>query len=129
MRLPQAEVIASLWSGIIAENLDIYATPGGLASPEAETIFLCYTSGLPGTCPVGGQPGEAAELAAWAAVLGLEAGDLDDLVHDAHIRQASRTNSGGLLPASSACCFACCQAGGRLKPVTGDSPPLESGSP
>ena len=81
----RAEVIAGLWSDIIAENPKLYGTPGGLASLEAETIFLPCTSGLPGTSPTGdsGQPGDADELAAWAAGLGLEAGDLDDLVHDA----------------------------------------------
>ena len=91
----RADVIASLWSDIIAENPELYGTPGGLASLEAETIFLPCTSGLPGTSPAGdsGQPGEAEELAAWAAGLGLEAGDLDDLVHDAYSRQASETNN------------------------------------
>lgn len=85
----RAEVIASLWSDIIAENPELYGTPGGLASLEAETIFL------PGTSPAaaGSRPGE---LAAWAAGLGLEAGDLDDLVHDAYSRQASEVNNGGL---------------------------------
>ena len=76
----------------------MYGGPGGLASLEAETIFLPCTSGLPGTSPAGdgGQPGEADELAAWAAGLGLEAGDLDDLVHDGYSRQASEVNNGGL---------------------------------
>ncbi len=94
----QADVIASLWSDIIAEDPGLYGTPGGLASLEAETIFLPCASGLPGTSPAGdsGQPGEADELAAWAAGLGLEAGDLDDLVHDAYSRQASEVNNGGL---------------------------------
>jgi hypothetical protein len=94
----RAEVIADLWSDIIAENPELYGTPGGLSSLEAETIFLPCTSGLPDTSPAGdsGQPGEADELAAWAAGLGLEAGDLDDLVHDAYSRQASETNNGGL---------------------------------
>ena len=56
----RADVIASLWSDIIAENPELYGTPGGLASLEAETIFLPCTSGLPGTSPAGdsGQPGE-----------------------------------------------------------------------
>ena len=68
------------------------------AGLEAETIFLPCTSGLPDTSPAGesGQPGDADELAAWAAGLGLEAGDLDDLVHDAYSRQASEMNNGGL---------------------------------
>ena len=94
----RAEVIASLWSDIIAENPELYGTPGGLASLEAETIFLPCTSGLPGTSPAGdsGQPGDGEELAAWAAGLGLEAGDLDDLVYDAYSKQASETNNGGL---------------------------------
>jgi hypothetical protein len=94
----RAEVIASLWSDIIAENPGLYGTPGGLASLEAETVFLPCTSGLPGTGPAGdcGQPGDAEVVAAWAAGLGLEAGDLDDLVHDAYSRQASETNNGGL---------------------------------
>jgi hypothetical protein len=94
----RAEVIASLWSDIIAENPELYGTPGGLASLEAETIFLPCTSGLPDTSPAGdsGQPGEADKLAAWAAELGLEAGDLDDLVHDAYSRRASEVNNGGL---------------------------------
>jgi hypothetical protein len=35
------------------------------------------------------QPGDAEALAAWAAGLGLEAGDLDDLVHDAYSRLAA----------------------------------------
>ena len=73
----QAEVIASLWSDIIAENPELYGTPGGLASLEAATIFLPCTGELPG------QPGAADKVAAWAAELGLEAGDLDDLVHAA----------------------------------------------
>ena len=175
---------------MIAENPEVYGTPGGLARPEAETIFLPCTSGLPGTSPAGdsGQPGEAGELAAWAAGLGLEAGDLDNLVHDAYSRQASETNNDGLgarsgphrvlrhgarpvvaqrppaaegraarrrrrrgagptagsarvapaaLPAGRApgapparrAGPACFHAGGRVKPTTGDSPPLESGSP
>ena len=94
----RAEVIAGLWSDIIAENPELYGTPGGLASLEAETIFLPCTGGLPGTSPAedGGQPGDAEELAAWAAGLGLEAEDLDDLVHDAYSRQASEVNNGGL---------------------------------
>jgi len=64
------------------------------------------TSEEPGTMPGNrpaphgpshsGQPGEAQELAAWAAGLGLEAGDLDDLVHDAYSKQASETNNDGL---------------------------------
>ena len=45
----QADVIASLWSDIIAENQEVYGAPGGLASLEAETIFLPCTSGLPAT--------------------------------------------------------------------------------
>ena len=98
----RAEVIASLWSDIISGDPDFYATPGGLASLEAETIFLPCTSGLPETSPGtrpaedGGQPGDADELTAWAAGLGLEAADLDDLVHDAFSRRASETNNGGL---------------------------------
>jgi hypothetical protein len=54
----QADVIASLWSDIIAEDPGLYGTPGGLASLEAETIFLPCTSGLPGTSPTrdGGPP-------------------------------------------------------------------------
>jgi hypothetical protein len=43
-----------------------------------------------------GQPGDAEELAAWAAGLGLEAEGLDDLVHDAYSKQASEVNNGGL---------------------------------
>jgi hypothetical protein len=91
----RADVIASLWSDIIAEDPGLYGTPGGLASLEAETIFLPCTSELPETSPAGdsSEPGEAEELAAWAAGLGLEAGDLDDLVHDAYSRQASQTNN------------------------------------
>lgn len=98
----RADVIASLWSDIIAENPEVYGTPGGLASLEAETIFLSCTSGLPETSPAahlagdGSQPGEPDLLTAWAAGLGLEAADLDDLVHDAYSRQASETNNGGL---------------------------------
>ena len=94
----RADVIASLWSDIIAENPDLYGSPGGLASLEAETIFLPCTGGLPETSPAGdgGQPGDAEELAAWAAGLGLDAGDLDDLVHDAYSRQASQTSNDGL---------------------------------
>jgi hypothetical protein len=93
----QAEVIASLWSDIIAEDPEWYSTPGGLASLEAETIFLPCTSGLPGTSPAqdSGQR-EADDLAAWAAGLGLGPSDLDDLVHDACSRQASEVNNGGL---------------------------------
>ena len=54
----QADVIASLWSDIIAEDPGLYGTPGGLASLEAETIFLPGASGLPGTSPTrdGGPP-------------------------------------------------------------------------
>jgi len=40
-------VISDLWSDIIAEDPATYATLGGLASLEAETIFLACTSGLP----------------------------------------------------------------------------------
>jgi hypothetical protein len=86
----RADVIASLWSDIIAENPGLYGTPGGLASLEAETVFLPCTRELPG------QPDDAAKLTAWAAGLGLEAGDLDDLVHDAYSRQASDVNNSGL---------------------------------
>ena len=96
----RADVIASLWSDIIAEDPGLYGTPGGLDSLEAETVFLPCTSGLPGTSPAAGdsgQPGEADKLAAWAAGLGLEAGDLDDLVHDAYSRLASETNNNGLV--------------------------------
>ena len=59
----RAEVIAGLWSDIVAENPELYGTPGGL---EAETIVLPCTSGLPGTGPAGngGQPGDGDELAA-----------------------------------------------------------------
>jgi hypothetical protein len=39
---------------------------------------------------------KAEELTAWAAGLGLEAADLDDLVHDAYSKQASEVNNGGL---------------------------------
>ena len=94
----RADVIASLWSDIIAGNPGLYGTPGGLASLEAETIFLPCTSGLPETSPAGesSEPGEAGELAAWAAGLGLGPSDLDDLVHDACSRQASEVNNGGL---------------------------------
>jgi hypothetical protein len=94
----RADVIASLWSDIIAENQELYGTPVGLASLEAETIFLPCTSGLPETSPAenSGQPDEAAELAAWAAGLGFGSCDLDDLVHDACSRQASQANNDGL---------------------------------
>jgi len=56
----RADVIASLWSDILAEDPELYGTPGGLASLEAETIFLPCTSGLPETSPAGdsSQPGE-----------------------------------------------------------------------
>jgi hypothetical protein len=43
----KAAVISDLWSDIIAEDPATYGTPGGLASLEAETIFLPCTSGLP----------------------------------------------------------------------------------
>jgi len=98
----QAEVIASLWSDIIAENPELYGGPGGLASLETETIFLPCTSELPETSPAArptddvGEPGGEEELAAWAEELGLEPEDLDDLVHDAYSRQASQTNNDGL---------------------------------
>ena len=49
----QADVIASLWSDIIAEDPELYGTPGGLAGLEAETIFLPCTGGLPETSPAG----------------------------------------------------------------------------
>jgi hypothetical protein len=86
----RADVIASLWSDIIAENPGLYGTPGGLASLEAETIFLPCTSGLPV------QPGAADKVAAWAAELGLGAEDLDDLVHAAYSKLASEVNNSGL---------------------------------
>jgi hypothetical protein len=86
----RADVIASLWSDIIAENPGLYGTPGGLASLEAATIFLPCTSELPG------QPGAAEKVAAWAAELGLEAEDLDDLVHAAYSKLASEVNNSGL---------------------------------
>jgi hypothetical protein len=94
----QADVIASLWSDIIAENPELYGTPGGLASLEAETIFLPCTSGLPETSPAGdsGEPGGVEELAAWALGLGFGSYDLDDLVRDAYSRQASQTNNDGV---------------------------------
>ena len=53
----RADVIASLWSDIIAENPELYGTPGGLASLEAATIFLPCTSELPGQPWRGGQGG------------------------------------------------------------------------
>jgi hypothetical protein len=68
----RAEVIASLWSDIIAENRELYGTPGGLASLEAETIFLPCTSGLPASSPA--EAGGQDALDEWAAMLGLEAG-------------------------------------------------------
>jgi hypothetical protein len=86
----RADVIASLWSDIIAEDPELYGAPGGLASLEAATIFLPCTSELPG------QPGAADKVAAWAAELGLEAGDLDDLVHAACSKLASEVNNSGL---------------------------------
>jgi hypothetical protein len=43
----KAAAISDLWSDIIAEAPETYGTPGGLASLEAETIFLPCTSGLP----------------------------------------------------------------------------------
>ena len=86
----QADAIASLWSDIIAEDPELYGTPGGLASLEAETIFLPCTSELPR------QPGAAEKVAAWAAELGLEAGDLDDLVHAAYSKLATEVNNSGL---------------------------------
>jgi hypothetical protein len=99
----KAAVIADLWSGVIAEDPDFYATPGGLAALEAETIFLPCTRGLPmsdtssGRWPeASSQPGDADELAAWAGELGLEPGDLDEFINDAFSRQASKTNNGGL---------------------------------
>ena len=56
----QADAIASLWSDIIAEDPELYGTPGGLASLEAETTFLPCTSGLTETSPAGdsSQPDE-----------------------------------------------------------------------
>jgi hypothetical protein len=99
----KAAVIADLWSDVIAEDPDFYATPGGMAALEAETIFLPCTRGLPMTDTslarppeASSQPGDADELAAWAEELGLEPGDLDELINDAFSRQASETNSGGL---------------------------------
>jgi hypothetical protein len=64
----RAEVIAGLWSEIVAENPELYGTPAGLGGLEAETIVLPCASGLPGTGPAGngGQPGDGDELAAWA---------------------------------------------------------------
>jgi hypothetical protein len=43
----KAAAISDLWSDIIAEDPETYGTAGGLASLEAETIFLACTSGLP----------------------------------------------------------------------------------
>ena len=182
----RAEVIAGLWSDIIAENPELYGTPGGLASLEAETIFLPCTSGLPGTSPAGegGQPGDAEELAAWAGrarpggggpgrprprrlqQAGLRGEQrrpgLPGQVPDRVLRHrgrpvpaqrpaargsrpgqrsrycracgcarssARRRLLAGSRPASAAGGPACCHAGGRVKPTTGDSPPLEPGSP
>ena len=88
----KADVIASLWSDIIAEDPGLYGTPGGLASLEAATVFLPCTSGLPDTSPAE----DAGEVAAWAASLGLAALDLDDLVLDAYSWQAATTNNDGL---------------------------------
>ena len=73
----------------------MYGTPGGLASLEAETVLLPGTSGLPGISPAPDRS-EPEELAAWAARLGLEPCDLDDLIHDACSKQASEVNNGGL---------------------------------
>jgi hypothetical protein len=60
----RADVIASLWSDIIAENPELYGTASGLASLEAETIFLPCTSGLPGSSQAAA--GEADGLAGLA---------------------------------------------------------------
>jgi hypothetical protein len=86
----QADVIASLWSDIIAENPELYSTPGGIASLEEATIFLPCTRELPR------QPGAEEKVAAWAAELGLEAGDLHDLVHAAYSKLATEVNNSGL---------------------------------
>jgi len=43
----QAAVIRSLWADIIAEDPDLYQSPGGIATLEAMTEFLPCTSGLP----------------------------------------------------------------------------------
>ena len=43
----KAEVVRALWAGIIAEDPDTYGTPGGMASLEAETVFLACIRGLP----------------------------------------------------------------------------------
>jgi len=56
----RTDVTASLWSDIIAQDPELYGTPGGLASLEAETTFLPCTSALPETSPArdSGEPGE-----------------------------------------------------------------------
>ena len=104
----RADVIASLWSDIIAENPELYGTPGGLASLEAETIFLPCTSGLPQPA----RPGTAASLTS--------AGNA--------CRPAS-CQAGPGRPASTAGGPACSHPGGRVKPTTGDSPPFDVESP
>jgi hypothetical protein len=93
----KAGVIASLWSDIIAEDPGLYATPGGLASLEAGTVFLPCTSGLPDDGPAGAAagPGGEEELTAWAVGLGFGGYDLDGLVRDVCIEQASDINIGG----------------------------------
>lgn len=40
-------VVRSLWSDSIAEDPAFYASPGGMATLEADTEFLPCTSGLP----------------------------------------------------------------------------------
>ncbi len=98
----RAEAIADLWSDIISDDPAFYATPG--ASPAWKPrpsscpapADCSDTSPGTGSAGVGSQPGDAEELAAWAAGLGLESADLDDLVHDAFSRQAPETNNGGL---------------------------------
>jgi hypothetical protein len=55
----RAEAIASLWSDIIAENPELYGTPGGLASLEAETVSCPAPAG----CPAPARPLTAASRA------------------------------------------------------------------
>ena len=91
----RADVIASLWSDIIAEDLGLYGTPAAWPASKPRPSSCpapagCLAPALPETAA------RPTELAARAAGLGLGPSDLDDLVHDLYSMQAPETNNGGL---------------------------------
>ena len=143
----RAEVIARLWSDIIAENPELYGTPGDLDdlvhdaySKQASEVnngglgslvrFLIESYGT------GGARSLLSDLRPAAA--GLRSRRYSracgrcgaaPAVGSQPLAPAASPAARPGRPASAAGGPACFHAGGRVKPTTGDSPRLEPGSP